>query len=97
MLPHNIDLDAKSIHRLSTNGLAREHLVRQLGDDFSSQLEIWRAQGLDIIKEYGHYYFNTKLTKIDKATFCIVDIETNGSKVDKYQIIELYFMNLKSF
>ena len=26
---------------------------------------------------------------ISEATFCIVDIETNGSKIDKHQIIEL--------
>jgi len=89
MLQNRLHLDAKSIHRLSTNGLAREHLVRQLGDNFSNQLEIWRAQGLDIVKEFGHYYFGTKFTKISDATFCIVDIETNGSKVDKHQIIEI--------
>ena len=96
MLTNSLHLDAKSIHRLSTNGLAREHLVRQLGDEFSSQLEIWRAQGLDIVKEFGHYYFATKFTKIEDETFCIVDIETNGSKVDKHQIIEIAAVKYKN-
>ena len=96
MLTNSLHLDAKSIYRLSTNGLAREHLVRQLGDDFSSQLEIWRAQGLDIIKEFGHYYFAAKFTKLSDATFCIVDIETNGSKIDKHQIIEIAAVKVKN-
>lgn len=91
-----LPIDAKSIHRLSTNGLAREHLVRQLGDNFSQTLEIWRAQGLDIVKEFGHYYFSTKFTKIQDATFCIVDIETNGSKIDKHQIIEIAAVKVKN-
>ncbi len=96
MLENSLTLDAKSIHKLSTNGLAREHLVRQLGDDFSQQLEIWRAQGLSIIKEFGHYYFESKYTKLKDATFCIVDIETNGSKVDKHQIIEIAAIKVKN-
>ena len=96
MLRNSLPLDAKSIHKLSTNGLAREHLVRQLGDNFSQTLEIWRAQGLDIVKEFGHYYFATKFTKIQDATFCIVDIETNGSKVDKHQIIEIAAIKVKN-
>ena len=91
-----LNLDDKSIYKLSTNGLAREHLVRQLGDDFASDLEIWRAQGLDIVKKFGHYYFATKFTKIKDANFCIIDIETNGSKIDKHQIIEIAAIKIKN-
>ena len=69
MLNKDFHLDSKSIHKLSSNGLAREYLVRQLGDKFSTTLEIWRAQGLDIVKEFGHYYFSTKFISISDATF----------------------------
>ncbi len=96
MLNNDLGLDAKSIHKLSTSGLAREHLVRQLGDNFGVQLEIWRAQGLDIAKKFGHYYFATNFTKIDDEVFCIVDIETNGSKVDTHQIIEIAAIKYKN-
>ncbi|PHS57407.1 MAG: DNA polymerase III subunit epsilon [Sulfurimonas sp.] len=89
MLSHDFSLDAKSIHKLSSKGLCLQTLKEQIGDDLDFNLELWRAQGLDIIKERGSFYFSTKFMPISEATFCIVDIETNGSKIDKHQIIEL--------
>lgn len=96
MLNKNFILDDKSIHKLSNKGLAREHLKSNLGDDLDFFLELWRSQGLNIEKYRGYYYFNTKLLNIKDAEFCIVDIETNGSKIDKHQIIELAAVKVKN-
>jgi len=92
----NLILDDKSIHKLSNKGLAREHLKAQLGDDLDYYLQLWHAQGLIIEKYRGYYYFSTKLQKIEDAEFCIVDIETNGSKIDKHQIIEIAAVKVKN-
>ncbi|MCW8838815.1 MAG: 3'-5' exonuclease [Thiovulaceae bacterium] len=84
------------MHKLSTKGLAREHLKTQLGDDLDFILELWQSQGLDIKKHHGNYFFATKFLKIEDAEFCIVDIETNGSKIEKHQIIEIAALKIKN-
>jgi len=89
MLANNISLDAKSISRLSTRGLSLKTLKDQLEHELELSLELWRAQGLNVVKHQGYYYFDTAFMPIEEAEFCIVDIETNGSKIDKHQIIEL--------
>jgi DNA polymerase-3 subunit epsilon len=96
MLAHNITLDAKSISRLSSRGLSLDTLKAQLEDELELSLELWRSQGLDIIKHQGYYYFDTKFMPIEEAEFCIVDIETNGSKIEKHQIIELAAVKVKN-
>ncbi|RLA79023.1 MAG: 3'-5' exonuclease [Epsilonproteobacteria bacterium] len=96
MLSNNFILDPKSISKLSTKGLCLERLKEQLGPDLDYSLELWRAQGLDIIKHHGSFYFSTKFVNITDAEFCIVDIETNGSKIEKHQIIELGAMKIKN-
>ena len=92
----NFILDDKSIHKLANKGLAREHLKDQLGDDLDFFLELWKSQGLSVEKYRGYYYFSTKLLKIEDAEFCIVDIETNGSKIEKHQIIEIAALKIKN-
>jgi len=82
-------LDRKSVHKLSSNGLHLAYIRPQLEEGLDISLEIWRAQGLNIIKKKGYFFFDTKFIPVNQAEFCIVDIETNGSKVDKHQIIEL--------
>ncbi len=82
-------LDKKSISRLASRGLSLHSIRSQLDDGLDFSLELWRAQGLNIVKKRGYFYFDTKFTPIDKAEFCIVDIETNGSHLDRHQIIEL--------
>ncbi len=96
MLSKNINLNDKSIYKLSSKGLAREHLKDQLGSDLDFFLELWHSQGLEIKKHHGNYFFATKFLKIEDAEFCIVDIETNGSKVDKHQIIEIGAIKVKN-
>lgn len=83
-------LDRKSLSKLSTSGLSYESIKSQTGsEDVDFTLELWRAQGLDIVRDRALYYYATKFVNIKDAVFCIVDVETNGSKTDKHQIIEI--------
>ena len=89
-MPHaNLPFSQKSLHKLSTKGLSRDTLIQELGEDYELELELLHARGLEILKNNALYYFKTKFLPICEATFCIVDIETNGSHLDKHQIIEL--------
>jgi len=95
MLSNFFPLDAKSIHRLSTRGLPLEAIKSQIDESIDFTLELWRSQGLDIVKYKGYYYFSTKFIMLNQAEFCIVDIEANGSDVQKHQIIEIAALKIK--
>jgi DNA polymerase-3 subunit epsilon len=96
MLSLNLNLDSKSISRLATRGLSLKTLKDQLDDELELSLELWRAQGLNLVKHQGYFYFDTKFVSIEDAEFCIVDIETNGSKIEKHQIIEIAAVKVKN-
>lgn len=96
MLENNFILDAKSISKLASRGLCFESIKKQVDENVDFSLELWRAQGLNIIKHKGYFYFDTKFISVDEAEFCIVDIETNGSKLDKHQIIEIAAIKVKN-
>ena len=89
MLRHNISLDDKSISKLSSRGLSLKTLKDQLNDELDTSLELFKLQGLNIVKHAGYFYFDTRFIPLNEAEFCIVDIETNGSKIEKHQIIEI--------
>jgi len=95
MLNKEFPLDAKSITRLTTRGLPLEVLKAQIGDSIDLFIELSRAQGLNIVKKQGYFFFDTKYIHINDAEFCIVDIETNGSKIEKHQIIEIAAIKIK--
>jgi len=96
MLNKEFPLDKKSIHRLSSNGLSLETIKPQLDEGLDLSLELWRAKGLDIVKKKGYFFFHTKFIDVDEAEFCIVDIETNGSHLDRHQIIEIAAVKVKN-
>lgn len=96
MLKNSFELDDKTLHLLSTNGIGANALSLKLKNDLDYYLELWHSQGLNIVKHFSNYYFSTKFTKIEDETFCIVDIETNGSKIDKHQIIEIAALKIKN-
>jgi DNA polymerase III subunit epsilon len=86
----NITFDQKTRSKLSHEGVSPAQLQQQLnGQPLDFSLELFRAQGLDIVKKDELYYYATTFIPISDAVFCIVDIETNGSKTDKHQIIEI--------
>lgn len=92
----NFSLDAKSIHKLSTKGLSLKTLKEQIDEDLDFLLQLWHSQGLELVKHQGSFYFATTFIPIKDAIFCIVDIETNGSKIDKHQIIEIAAVKVKN-
>jgi DNA polymerase-3 subunit epsilon len=81
--------DRKSASKLSAEGLEPSQLTPFLTETLELELELGRAQGIEIENRNGRYYFSTCFADINEATFCIVDIESNGSKPDKHQIIEI--------
>lgn len=96
MLNKEFPLDAKSISRLATRGLPLEVLKSQIDESIDMFIEISRGQGINIIKRQGYFFFDTKYIKIEDAEFCIVDIETNGSKIERHQIIEIAAVKVKN-
>jgi DNA polymerase-3 subunit epsilon len=96
MINNDICLDAKSIHKLSSGGLSSKTLKEQIDDDLEFLLQLWHSQGLQITKQHGSFYFATKFIPVEDAEFCIVDIETNGSKIEKHQIIEIAAVKVKN-
>lgn len=96
MLTNDFHLDQKSISKLATKGVSLDVLKKQLDEDIELSLELWHAQGLEIVQHAGSYFFATKFIPIEEATFCIVDIETNGSKIEKHQIIELAALKVRN-
>lgn len=86
--------DPKIISRLSKNGIPKEEFEHKLGDELA--LEMLRAQGMNIILHSKSYKFQTSLTPIKETLFCIVDVETNGSKISHHQIIEIGAVKFKN-
>jgi len=82
-----IPLDPKIVNRLSKNGIPKEEFEEKVGDDLA--LEMLKAQGLNVILHSKSYKFRTSLTPVSETLFCIVDVETNGSKTAHHQIIEI--------
>lgn len=73
--------------RLAHNGIPKEEFEALVGGDLT--IELIKAQGLNLVLSDGAYHFQTALTSVDDTLFCIVDIETNGSKPSRDQIIEI--------
>lgn len=82
-----IPLDPKIVNRLAKNGIPKEEFEQRLGDDLA--LEMLLSQGMNVILHSKSYKFRTVLTPIKETLFCIVDVETNGSKTAHHQIIEI--------
>lgn len=79
--------DPKIIDRLSKNGIPSRDF-ESLFDD-QTELELLKAQGMNIELIQNHYCFATSYTSVDDTVFCIVDVETNGSKPSRDQVIEI--------
>ena len=96
MLNKDFPLNKKSISKLTSRGLPLAELKHQIPQSLDLFLELTRAQGLNILRKQGRYYFDTKFLRLEDAEFCIVDIEANGSHIEKHQIIEIAAVKVKN-
>ena len=79
----------KTHKQLSGEGVTSQQLEKELGEDLELALELLLAQGLELEAREERYRYATTGIAIPDADFCIVDIETNGSKPARHQIIEV--------
>lgn len=88
--------DPKILVRLTKNGIPKEEFESLLGSDSDLALELLKAQGMNIVLHNGYYRFQTASTPIEETLFCIVDVESNGSKPSHHQIIEIGAVKLQN-
>jgi DNA polymerase III subunit epsilon len=81
--------DPKTLSRLSKTGIPKNEFENVLGSESDFTLELLKAQGMNIVLHDNLYLFETLLTRVDDTLFCIVDVESNGSKPSRDQIIEI--------
>lgn len=79
-------LDQKIVLRLAKNGIPKDEF-ESIADE--TERELLKAQGANIILDKDHYTFESAVTAVNNTLFCIVDIESNGSKPSHHQIIEI--------
>jgi len=88
--------DPKTLSRLSKNGIPKNEFEKSLGTESDFTLELLRAQGMNIILHNDVYLFETLLKSVNDTLFCIVDVESNGSKPSRDQIIEIGAVKLQN-
>jgi len=86
--------------KLLKKGITRSILKKKLFEiypnlSFDTALEFIQAQGLTLIEQNGIFYPAVNFSNFKDATYCIVDIETNGSKPENSQIIEIGAVKIK--
>lgn len=82
-------IEAAQLPQRLCDGLTSRQLENLTGEAAPLAVELLRAQGLNLVEHNDRFRPDTCTTPVSAATFCIVDIETNGSKPDKHQIIEI--------
>ena len=60
-----------------------------LFEDADTLFILLQASGYPIVQEDGNYRLETYFTSYEHQKYCIVDIETNGSKPESAQVIEV--------
>ncbi len=86
----------KTLSRLSKNGIPKKEFEESLGDDCELTLELLKAQGMNLILNNDLYLFESAITSVDDTLFCIVDVESNGSKPSRDQVIEIGAVKLQN-
>ncbi len=77
---------------LSNQGVPRNRLYQVLNKlgEADMLIELLKAQGLPLYEHQGKFIYKTAIQPLSHGKFCIMDIETNGSKPAKgATIIEL--------
>lgn len=88
--------DPKTLVRLTKNGIPKKEFEDSLGAESDFTLELLKAQGMNIVLHEDVYLFESTLTRVDDTLFCIVDVESNGSKPSRDQIIEIGAVKLQN-
>ena len=91
----------QQLTELLKKGITRSILKKKLFEiypdlDFDTAVEFLQAQGLTLTEKNGIFYPTTNFSDFKDATYCIVDIETNGSKPENSQIIEIGAVKIKN-
>ncbi|HEX5671062.1 MAG TPA: exonuclease domain-containing protein, partial [Sulfuricurvum sp.] len=89
-------LDPKLFLRLIKKGIPKEEFESLLPQPSSLSLELLSAQGLNLVLKDDLYCLSTSYTPVADTLFCIVDVETNGSKPSQHQIIEIGAVKLQN-
>ena len=96
----NID---RFISKLNQGGMPLDEclsMIDSFKDTFFSnpelEFELLVSNGLPLEIEEDRVYLRTSKTNINDEIFCVVDIETNGSNVNKGQIIEIGAVKMKN-
>lgn len=87
-------LDPKIIEKLARGGMPIQEFETWAGSDL--EIEILKASGMNLIIDNDRYRFESAILPLDEAVYCIVDIETNGSKPSQHQIIEIGAIKVQS-
>jgi len=82
-------------------GISRSILKKKLFEiypdlTFDIAIELLKAQGLNLIEKNSIFYTTAHFNSFKEETYCIVDIETNGSKPENSQIIEIGAVKIKN-
>lgn len=77
------------IDRIYARGVSAEMLLRECSEDLELTLTLLEAHGLSLVEHKGLFRPKKLLEDYQNTIFCIVDIETNGSKLSKDDVIEI--------
>lgn len=88
--------DKKTDYALSKKGVDKSNFLAIIDEPYEQTFEILEAQGIRFVLNKGRYYYESAFCDLDDATFCIVDIETNGSRPSKHQVIEIGAVKVKN-
>ena len=75
------------LSQASYERIVRKHTT--LFEDADTLFILLQAAGYPIIYEDGQYRLETYFTSYENQKYCVIDIETNGSKPEAAQVIEV--------
>jgi len=76
--------------------LCKESQLIIFDNEYDLAVEYFKHCGINLIEKEAKVYSDTVFKEYKDATFCIVDIETNGNSVDNAQIIEIGAIKYKN-
>ncbi|WP_428023874.1 3'-5' exonuclease [Arcobacter sp.] len=100
IVPSNSDIIVSKIKKGLNSLDELLSLIESLNNTFfadaSLELELLLSNGLPLEIVEDKVFLKTNVYSLSEQVFCIVDIETNGSNVNKGQVIEIGAVKLKN-